>query len=404
MQKFFQERSKLHQKKMQRYLKYVINDHFALTMTFLVGGIGLYYSNTLKTLPENFTFGAVLVGIIWLATLQIGQFTSLAKPADVVFLLPKERQMREYLTAAFKYSCYFPFGVLILASGAMMPLVVVATGQSFSTFLLHLLSLWALKLSQLLIERMSLFQEMEKATKNASLLWWMISIGTLALNLFIYPAVGFALAIAQIFLFYNLCWKKMSAPLDWEKMVDVEQHRLYRLYRFFNLFTDVPEIRAQIKRRKGMDGLLKRIPYNTQNTYLYLYARRLVRGTEYSNLYLRLAILGGVLLAFIPERWFALAVGSLFIYLIGFQLLPLYNQFQYVTITQLYPITSKQKIQAMQKLLSLLLLFTALLFSVISFFVFSTWLDRIIVIASYFMVTFLFLQLYMPYRLKKMAD
>lgn len=404
MKKFFQERMKRYQKKMQRYLKYVVNDHFALTMTFLVGGIGLYYSDMLKTLPENFTLGAMLVLIIWLAALPFGQFASLAKPADMVFLLPKEKQMREYLSEGLKYSCYFPFAALLLIGGAMMPLVVVSTGQSFSTFIWYLLTLWCLKFSQLLIQRMSLFQDMEKATKNASLLWWIISMGTLALCLFVYPVIGLILAVLQNFLFYNLCWKNMHAPIDWEKMIAVEQHRLHRLYRFFNLFTDVPEISAQIKRRKAMDRLLQRIPYDTKNTYLYLYARRLIRGTEFSGLYLRLIVIGGLLLFFIPERWFALAIGGLFIYLIGFQLLPLYNQFQYVVIAQLYPIRSEQKIQAMQKLLSLLLVVTALLFSGISLLALESWRDSLIVIAGYFAVTGIFLKFYLPYRLKKLSD
>lgn len=57
MKEFFRQRLNLHQKNMQRYLKYVFNDHFALTMTFLVGGLGLYYSNILKTLPKGFIWG-----------------------------------------------------------------------------------------------------------------------------------------------------------------------------------------------------------------------------------------------------------------------------------------------------------------------------------------------------------
>ena len=403
MNDFFKDRVTRHQKMIQRYLKYIFNDHFAFSMMILVGGSALYYSNLLKTLPEKFTPGIFIVLVVWLAALQMGRFASLAKPADMVFLLPKEKQMRDYLAASLKYSCYFPFAVLLLIGGATMPLVAVSTGQSFSMFLLILLSLWSLKVSQLIIQRMALFQEMAKPVKNAQMLWWLLSIVSLGLNLFISPFVGCVLAILQIFLFYNLGWKNMQAALDWEKMIATEQYRLYRLYRFFNLFTDVPEISAQVKRRKGLDWCLNKISYQKDNVYLYLYARRLIRGTEFSSLYLRLTVLGGVLLCFVADRWFALGIGGLFIYLIGFQLLPLYNQFQYVVTTQLYPITTKQKTRAMQQLLRILLAVTFVVFSVIRLF-FTHSLEDSLVIVGYLVITLIFLQWYVPYRLKKMAD
>ena len=193
----------------------------------------------------------------------------------------------------------------------------------------------------------------------------------------------------------------MHAPLDWEKMITKEQHRLYRLYRVINLFTDVPEITAQIKRRKYLDGLLAKISFAPANTYLYLYARRMVRGTEFSGLYVRLVVLGSLLLFFVGERWFALGIGTLFIYLIGFQLLPLYHQFRYLTLAQLYPLAEKQKLAAIQKLLWLLLLTTVLIFTLVSGVALSTWSDRLLVAAGYFAVAGVFVQFYVPYRIKQ---
>jgi len=183
MNDFFKDRVTRHQKMIQRYLKYIFNDHFAFSMMILVGGSALYYSNLLKTLPAKFTPGIFIVLVIWLAALQMGRFASLAKPADMVFLLPKEKQMRDYLAASLKYSCYFPFAVLLLIGGATMPLVAVSTGQSFSMFLLILLSLWSLKVSQLIIQRMALFQEMAKPVKNAQMLWWLLSYCFLGIEL-----------------------------------------------------------------------------------------------------------------------------------------------------------------------------------------------------------------------------
>ncbi len=402
MKAFFQARLKKHQKRILRYMKYVLNDHFVLMMTFLLGGIGFYYSNWLKTLSPGYPLGGVLVLVIWIISLHMGRFVSLAQPADQIFLLPKEKQMRTYLSAAFFYSCIFPFVVILLILAFTMPLVVVSTGNSFATFFFYLLSLWGLKISHLEIQRMSIFQDMKKAKKNAYFLWMIFTLIILTISIWFQPILATIISAIQIILFHKLCWQSMNVALDWEEMINEEQDRLHRIYQFINLFTDVPEIATKMKRRKYLDPLLARISFSQKNTYLYLYARRVLRGNEYSGLYLRLVVLGGVLLYFVSEQWFALGIGVLFIYLIGFQLLPLYQQFQYVPLTKLYPVKKEQKLLAMQKLLFLLLIFCALVFAGISWFSLSDWTAGLIVTFSYLLMVLFFVKFYLPYRLKKM--
>ncbi len=399
---FFKQRLQAHQKHMQRYLQYVFNDHFALIMMFLLGAAGLYYSNWLKTLPLPFTWGRLILLVIWYAALHLGKFASLTKPADQVFLLPKEKAMRQYLTKAFYYSCLFPFAVLILIVGATMPLVVVSTGHSFASFIFFLVSLWALKFSHLMIQRMALFQDMQHAAKNAYLLWAIISVTCLAAALYLHPIIGMLLALIQTSLFTILGWRKLSVSLDWEYMIAFEQQRLHRIYQFINLFTDVPEITSTIKRRRYLDFLLKHIAYKKDNTYLYLFSRRLLRGSEFSGLYLRLVGMGALLLYFVNERWFSLGLGCLLIYLIGFQLLPLYQQFRYMVMIQLYPIKDEQKRQALQKLLAILLLLATFVFALISLFSLNTWSDRLIVSFGYIAMTCFFVYIYLPKRIAKM--
>ena len=65
----------------------------------------------------------------------------------------------------------------------------------------------------------------------------------------------------------------------------------------------------------------------------------------------RLILVGGVLLFFLQEFWIALVVALLFVYLIGFQLIPMYTQFDYMVMTQLYPI-SIEKQAAIRRLIS----------------------------------------------------
>src|SRR5699024_11173662 len=177
-----------------------------------------------------------------------------------------------------------------------------------------------------------------------------------------------------------------------------------RLYRFVNLFTDVPEITASVKRRSYLDFLLSRISFEQKNTYLYLFTRRFLRGSEYSGLYLRLILVGTLLLFFTRDSLLALFIGIVFIYLIGFQLLTLYREFQYVVLAQLYPINKSQKQNNIKKLLACLLAVTAFIFSLTTLWSLTSWLDRIAVCLVWFLVVILFIQFYLPKRLKKMAS
>ena len=402
MKQFFQQRVAKHQKKMQRYLRYVINDHFALTMTFLVGGLGFYYAELLKTLPSPFPIGNVMVLVFWLMTLHLGHFASLTQLPDEVFLLPKERAMRQYLARAFGYSCYLPFGLLILTTAFSMPLVVVASAKvTFQSTVFFIVLLWGLKTSHLFVQQLDFYQGMRHKRWQLYGFWLSSSVGILAVSLFYTYLLGLILTMSQVLAFYWLTWKKNSARLDWEKLIQIEQSRLHRLYQFINLFTDVPEIKGQVKRRKHFDFLLQKIPASQENTYLYLFSRHFLRGTEYSGLYLRLVVIGGLFLAFIHETWFALGIGVLFLYLIGFQLLPLGQQFRYTSTVLLYPIGPNQKAQALKKLLAVLLLLVAAIFSLIVGFVLASWPEKLFVSGNYFVFVGIFIQFYLPYRLAK---
>ena len=127
MSSFFQKRLARHQKKMMKYMRYVLNDHFILVCLFLIGGVGLYYSNWLKTLQPPFAIGGLIISVFWMLCLFVGKMATFAEAADIVFLLPKEKEMQTYLERAFRYSCIFPLIFLILACGLAMPLVVVST-------------------------------------------------------------------------------------------------------------------------------------------------------------------------------------------------------------------------------------------------------------------------------------
>ncbi len=71
-------------------------------------------------------------------------------------------------------------------------------------------------------------------------------------------------------------------------MIQKEQNRMHRIYKFIQLFTDIPEVSSTVKRRKYLDPLLGVVKKTSENTYAYLFIRSFLRGSEYSGLLFRL--------------------------------------------------------------------------------------------------------------------
>ncbi|OEG11262.1 multidrug ABC transporter permease [Enterococcus plantarum] len=384
-------------------MRYVFNDHFILVCVFLLGGLGFYYSQVLKTLPANFVWGRPIILIFWLALLQIGRIATLAEEADKVFILPKEPEMNRYLNRAIRYSFWIPLVALFLLGGMSMPLVVVSTGWAFSTFFYFIVMLGILKAGHLRLQKYELYQISSREYYLWFLLWFITSLVAIVLSLYVVPIAGPLIALVQVVFFYILLNKKeQTVSLDWERMIQKEKNRMHRIYQFIHLFTDVPEISSSVKRRKFLDPLLGKIKKTSQNTYLYLYARSFLRGSEYSGLFIRLVLVAGVILFFLKEFWISMGVSVLFVYLIGFQLIPIYTQFDYMVMTHLYPVPDGQKKQAVSKLVTVLLLVAALLFSVFVLIALPDLKEGLMVVVALIVEVLLFAKFYVPYRLKKM--
>ena len=361
MHDFFLLRRQRHQKKMMKYMRYVLNDHFVLVCLFLVGGLAFYYSNILKQLPPDFPWSLPIVGIVWWLILPFGKLATLVEPADMTFLLPKEKEMGGYLSRGLRHSLAFPFVVELLVCGALLPLVVLAKQVSFINFFFYLVMLWCLKLGNLRIQRLACYQRTHEETRRLTLMWFITSGVTIFLSLYVTAWLGSIVALALTFGFITLTQEK-DRLLDWSKMIDQENARLHRIYQFINLFTDVPE-----------------------------------------GLFFRLLTVGGVLLFSLNDFRFVVGVSLLFIYLIGFQMIPLYSQFDYISATQLYPVQKKFKKAALQRLIVILLIAAAFIFTLCSLVHLSI-IGSLVLLMLLLIEIGLFAWFYLPARIKKMED
>lgn len=401
MIEIWKKRVRLHQKKMMRYMKYVFNDHFVLVCLFLIGALGYAYSNFLKSLAGDFIWGRPIVLVIFVLLILTGKLATLIQPADAVFLLPKEEQMKDYFKGAKMYSSLLPSFIIVLITAFLMPLLVATTTLTFFDMVYFIVMLLMLKNWELDLQIYAL-KVSQKQERHLLTLIKVVTVAILSgISLFSYPIIGVALAILVSIGSRNWLNKKGSHQVyQWEWMVSSEQQRMHRIYQFINLFTDIPSLKGKVRRRKYLDGFLKGIKPVHQKTFDYLYARTFLRGTEYSGLFIRLTGIAAILIVVTHSFYVGLFLAVIFIYLTGFQLLPLYFHYDNMALTNLYPVKETVKTGALKRLLMMILLCQSVIIVIASLLVLSITESLLMgIVALVFSVVFC--QFYLPSRIKK---
>lgn len=366
MDQLYHERRQQHMHSMAKYLKYVFNDHFMIVLFFLFGGAFLYYASLIKTLqPPLPMLNIIAIMILWFFLFQ-GKVPTLFKEADQLFLLPKETHLPSYLASARRYGMILPACWLAGIIGILMPLLVLNQHIAFHDYIIIVIMMWILKYTELYIQTMMLYDN----DTNTWLRYSNYIISLVIISMALYGLLWAAMIIdILLFIVIYMMYRRYSAYVfKWQYAVTQEEQRMIIIYRFINLFTDVPEVKVAIHRRKYLDWLLKWIPFQASETYLYLYMRHILRSNEYSGLILRLNIIASFFLYFNDNYYISLCLAALFLYLILFQLLPLYQQFDFVLATKLYPVSNEQKINAMKKIMMMVTLVSAIVMGGVTVF------------------------------------
>lgn len=399
MQALWQKRVQKHIQEQVKYLRLVFNDHFVIAIIFLLGALGYTYANAVKGLDPRAWWLKPVLSLVLLAAVSFGRLATLLKEADSVFLLPKESGLVTYLKSARLYSSWLPLIAMAFVTLLVAPLLLITKTVPAWHIAVALITLVIIKDRRFSIQLRQWYQADEtQATKGLSLI---LDLAIIASQLYQWlNLVGVLVALGLAYYQRQQLARVQKTQLfDWLAAVGAEDSRMGRIYRLYNLFTDVPGLSSQVKRRRYLDGLLKLITAKPANTYLYLYARGFLRGTEFSGLYIRLVVLGGIILCFSHIWWLSLALGLLLIYLVGFQLLPFYNQYDQIIFTHLYPVPTTKRIQAFSQLMRTLLLLQALLFSVILLVTLGMTIQVGLSVLALFVLVIGFVQFYLPKRL-----
>lgn len=397
LKELFKKRQSIYQKRLLSYLRYVLNDHFVVAMLILLGAGGFAYSDYVGTLQTGEVL-PVIVGILLLSiVLVIGKIGLFLEAADIVFILPKENSFKPIMNRLAGRSLLIQLIPLLLISLFIMPLLVGAGFLQFSDWIFVFIAMLSLKSIFLILVLYYNHEGNMMDQSMATFLFIIFSFIGLGIVVFVSPIIGAIMTVVAAGVALFLYKKTTQRLLKWEWMIQNEQNRKQVIYRFFNLFTDVPFIGSKTRRLKILDPLIQWTTSKNATPQEYYLKRVFFRNTTYSGLVLRLLVIAALILIFTNNLILSYSVSLLFNYLIAFQLLPLSQHIDMTIQFSFYPVHGFGKIRAMKKIITQVSMFVSLVFAIIE-------LPKGIyasvgVLGLNFIFTLLFTYFYLPKRL-----
>lgn len=400
MSRLFTKRRQRHFMMLLKYWRLVFNDHFVIALFFLFGALAYGYSEWLPTLSANQWWPRFLL-IAWFVLLaQIGRLATLIKRPDPVFLLPQVRAMDGYLRRAYLYSLVLAEGMNLAGTFAALPFALTTERLSTVDIVAVFLTAVVTKDDWLFTARKSINLRWSKQGWRTQAEYWLNPLLAAAVTWLVSPLLGLAVAVI-LDVAMRLVYRELT--IDWQAAVKMESNRMYSVYRFFNLFTDVPSVQGNVKRRRWANGLVRWLS-NGHRPWAYLYARGFVRNTDISGIVIRLTLLGMVLAFLVPLQWLNTALVVLFIYLIATQLMPLYGQYDANVLTHLYPVQTEERVRDFQRLLIRVTVIEATLIVLASIGLHFDWRGFLLNLVLAIIEVGVLTRFYFKLRIKKLSE
>jgi len=337
----FKTRFKSHLKEVMRYFQYILNGHIAVAILFLIGAGAVFYQQLLTNIPDNFPTDWI-VSLLFSLVALYNPIQNLLKEADLVFLLPAENRLTKYFNYTLWYSFLTQLYLVAIVVAGLAPLYHASgynQSYAFLTFILiffkgwHFLSNW-----WMLRIRDKMFQLKERSVR---FLLQLIMLYSLINGHFVVAGLVAVSLLGYIFYFYHVSHRY---PLAWDQLIEKDQRKMQSFYRLASMFTNVPYFKATIKKRRLLvKWLTRRIPFEQNSAYQFLYRITFTRSADYFGLYLRLTVLASIFLIFVDHLLMVFLFTLLFLFLTGLQLIPLWYHHRTNVWQDLYPISHKTK-------------------------------------------------------------
>lgn len=362
----FKERFQAHIKLLNRYYRYIFNGHFMIALGFTIVAIAIYYQEWLEQLSPDFP-AALVLAVALSFVVSYNPVQSFLKEPDKVFLIVKEKELQTYFKYSLIYNYVFQLYIVFIVLAAVAPMFMQAfpdkTMKDFLIvmFIVLLLKAWNLVMNWYMYQVQNIqIRRLDKVIRTL-----------INLLIFYFLLQNSMLVVAAIILFClltvnNYFLIQKQAGIAWETLIENDQHRLASFYRFVSMFAEVPHLENRLKKRRILGRLVNRfVPFSHDATYAYLYRLSFIRSSDYLNMYIRLTIIGAIVIYFVPNVWFKLAFVLLFLYMTSFQMISLFHHYRTNIWIDLYPIKEELREQSFLMFLGRITILQAVVFSIV---------------------------------------
>ena len=321
-------RFKTYQKKVMKYAKYMMNDHFMIVFFFLFGFLLFQYSTWLKTI-RILEWPLILFVSLLLAVFPLfGEIATYVEEADLHFLSVIGEDFKPYFKRAIRYSWIFPLVMNFIATIFVLPIFMQAYGNGTISFIDIFVTLLSLKGFHFMVQKSVLEGKLPKNSYYNLALYLVNSIclfGILSLIPNIFSLLMALVLMVLSIIFYRFASAK-PVHFVWNELIGHEQMRQQRIFRVIALFVDVPFLKKhQAKRNQSLDIFVGKLTPNRIHPYRYLLVRTALRSSNYVTVFLQM-IVATVLLSFASSIWYwIMAIQSIMIVVICFQFTSLYK-------------------------------------------------------------------------------
>lgn len=413
----FQERSRRAQKTNVRYLRLLFNDHFILFLMIALGA-GILGYRDLLTAHQSVTYWHSIwwqaISIVWLLVgLQFGNLVTYFKPADRLYLFANDHAIiKSYLAMAMRLSiCYASVWQMIFIA-VIAPILWRMDVDNWSRLFFLIIFVISYKMLLLMYERDKLFLKSRRLTMAifepdaiaekilfrflvpGTLLAFIIGLSTDQSNVMVIIWLLFAGIVVRYFAVTES--KSQLFAIDWLRATSQAQVQQQRTLHFFALFAEVPHQPKTIKRRRYLDSLLKRLTKG-QGSLFQLFLTRLARDTEILPLIIRLFLVGVVLVIALKSAplWLITIIATAVLYLITFQMLPLYDDTQKNLWTRLIPISKVERLKSFARVQMIVAIPVVLMMFIIVLFI-RPLNETLVILVTMLIVEFIMLKFYIP--------
>ncbi|MEH6937508.1 ABC transporter permease [Bacillus sp. JJ664] len=399
VKQLWSSRYKSYLKEISKYGRYIFNDHIKFVLVFGFGGGAYYYQQLLKTISLDFP-AVLFISIVFALLVTSGQITTYFKGPDLYYLLPLEKRMKGYFIRSYFITFLVQAYLLLMFLGVIYPIYKKFMLGETTSFIVFIIIIFLLKAYHLFV---SFLHTSNKGILSRALDYCVRAIGSF---FFIYALLS---KWNIILLFNPIIWLAVYAILiqtisqnkrvQWERNVKLDTSRLASFYRFANLFTDVPSIQQQVRRRRWADPIIKNI--KTKNAADYLLVRTFIRNGNYLSMFIRQLFVGAFVIYLVPTVIGKIIIGVLLLYMIGIQNMAILKQYNYHMLWKIYPYTNDENKKSISTLLYILLVICSVVFSVIVLVKGMTALNFLLMIFIYLVFSVWFIKFYVSKRLSQ---